>query len=470
VIRIFLLCFFTVLAFGSLIGEWRLDEKSGNVTLDASGASNHGSFIGSIGWSNGSNPVNLDEDMLRFQSNGYVYVADSPSLNPTTELTIEAQVMRPGSVFTPPSGTIVSKGQNGNQYALRLTLLGTISFTIGNAQFNSFNYIFRANTWYHIIAVFSQSQLRVLVDNGTGLVEAGTSVGFSSPIPASSGYGLGIGGNPNSTQQYFNGFIYNVKIYDNSIVPPAPKPSLPDYAQPFTDIPLLGHWDLNNGQGDLAYDVSGNNNHGVKNQGVNWTTGLIYGAALFEETVPGSIIVSNVSLFNPTDVLVLEAFVSHTLETLNGAIISKGNQYSLSINNGDVRFQVGSNTLTSAFNFVSFGNWYHIRAMYNSTKMNIWVDGNLLPDTINNPASYNATAANLTFGVTGTNNNPFDGKMDEIRIYGSGNVNPVTDTNLFTLGTTYGRPSVVTQQGHNSQISIYSSVFCLLYVFMLLFI
>ena len=142
-------------------------------------------------------------------------VADSPSLDLTTGLTLEAWV-RPSTL----SGwrTVFTKEIGGGEVYQLYASDGAgpatyLSTTAGGDQGTSVASLIPANTWTHLASTFDGSVLRLYV-NGSQVSSqnvAGTILTSGSP--------LHIGGNA-PWGEYFSGVLDELRVYNG----PAPRP------------------------------------------------------------------------------------------------------------------------------------------------------------------------------------------------------------------------------------------------------
>jgi hypothetical protein len=208
-----------------IISHWKFDEGSGTTAYDSAG-NNDGTLINGPTWTTG----HID-GALSFDGVGdYVETSDDSSLEPQN-ITVGAWVYR-NDVIT--RDTILQKGSTASVDGRNGYLLRIAKSTDGvpdKAQFyivvdNNNNKIsppsiteIAPNQWYHIAATYDSSNIRMYV-NG---VEEGTPTGETRPIDytggqqqlkigvAEAGYG--------SSQDYFDGTMDDVRIYDRALSP-----------------------------------------------------------------------------------------------------------------------------------------------------------------------------------------------------------------------------------------------------------
>jgi glucose/arabinose dehydrogenase/PKD repeat protein len=189
-----------------LVGAWGFDEPSGSTTSDASGSGNGGTISGAAR-TTGRNGGGLSFDGV----NDWVTVADAPSLDLTTGMTLEAWV-RPSNVSY--WRTVVLKEQPGQlAYALYAsTDNGRPSghvYTTRDVALQTPSAV-PTNTWSHLAMTWDGLTIRMYV-NGTQVASSaltGTAVTSSSP--------LRMGGN-GVWDEWFSGTIDDVRVYNRAL-------------------------------------------------------------------------------------------------------------------------------------------------------------------------------------------------------------------------------------------------------------
>ena len=170
---------------------------------------------------------------------------------------------------------------------------------------------------------------------------------------------------------------------------------------------------------DAWYDLTGNNNTGLLNNGVLYNDPL-RGSLLFNGTnqyvsfsATTNIPVGNSDYtisawFNPAS-LGTKGIVgwgnygtTNAINVLKFSPIGVGNYW-------------GNNDLTTTTYSFSTGNWYNVVATFDGTTRSIWVNGALI--TSDTPVGHNVpNSNNLTIGKTGTAEF-FDGNIGEVQIF-----------------------------------------------------
>jgi len=207
----------------TLHGFWHFDEGQGNIAYDSSQYGNQGTIYGAS-WTSGKVGQALSFDGI----NDYVNVANNSSLQITSALTLEVWIKTPSS-WNKEYPTPVSKAQlSGDwdgEYWIAInrgdhspSLRNKFSFAFapagGSAIDHWSNSSLSANTWYHIVATFDDSANKVkLYLNGVLDKEY-----IETQKPAITNYPVRIG-HGGYTNNYFNGIIDEVRIYNRVLSP-----------------------------------------------------------------------------------------------------------------------------------------------------------------------------------------------------------------------------------------------------------
>ncbi len=200
-------------------------------------------------------------------------------------------------------------------------------------------------------------------------------------------------------------------------------------AGPDINSGLLAYWKMDDGTGTTASEAF-NQFPGTLNSGVTWNTeGKIDGAAEFNGTT-GRIDVGPVEV-NPNALTISFWMKADDFDQVEGRFISKASGVNSTehywmvstINSTRLRFRLqttngGTTTLVSP-SLLATNTWYLVTATYDQSVMSIYLDCNLVASvakggTIVNNSSVPATIGNQPIGA---GERPFDGLLDEVRIY-----------------------------------------------------
>ena len=189
---------------------------------------------------------------------------------------------------------------------------------------------------------------------------------------------------------------------------------------------LIAHWKMNSGSGTTALDSTPNNNDATVN-GASWTSGFEAGGLAFDGDNDFVTAGTGPSLSGQTN-LTLTAWVK-TSASSDQVIIQQrdggfNGQYQLKVNaNGTVGFFLYGNNAYQ-FNFsttttVNDGQWHFISAIRSGENGAIYLDGNPSP-----AASANGIIRDLSASIgvgigrdIRENDEPFNGSIDEVKIY-----------------------------------------------------
>jgi concanavalin A-like lectin/glucanase superfamily protein len=208
-----------------------------------------------------SSPINAADYALQFGLpplvNHYVVIPDSVSLRPT-EITIEMWV-KPASYDG--NGTLISKPNplgSGPDYILYYRPGGAaLSWRAANRSQQVGAPVTPLNTWTHV-AVTCDSNFQTIMINGEIISQvAGGSITYGTwPVYIASGISTGGQTPP------IDGLLDEIRIWDHSRSP-AIIQSLMHSKLTGNEPGLMAYWSLDEGQGQIANDLSPNANHGT---------------------------------------------------------------------------------------------------------------------------------------------------------------------------------------------------------------
>jgi hypothetical protein len=202
------------------------------------------------------------------------------------------------------------------------------------------------------------------------------------------------------------------------------------------DSGLVGYWKLDDNTGTTATDSSTNANNGTLTNGPTWGTGKIGSDVVFDGTddyitIPDS---DALDVTDSTNFTLSGWFNRNTFAT-DDTIIAKSNGqagsdtgYNVYIDDATDKLTVVANDGTDQYKkesvstFTATG-WHHFALSWDdnsSANTKLFIDG--VSETTTNTGTFanvNSLANALTFrlGAESDNGNPFDGQIDEARVY-----------------------------------------------------
>jgi len=397
----------------SISAYWPLDEGSGQYANDTSGNSNDGVLkpahpSNSPAWTYGvSGPA------LEFDGNDdYVSIPDSPSLSPTTEITLDAWIkidgFGPSTTLSNNIGTIISKG------AVTLSKYPDFMLGVGNdagprnsrprrvvAYLDSHhimsNQLMTTDTWYHVGVTYDGSEVNLYI-NGT--LENTTS--YSSPI-IDSDKPCYISKWDDGEEKHFNGTIDEVRMWNRALLPDEISSyynqTWQNYLENDSKVVVL-HFD--EGIGDVTFDASGRGNNatlgssaGADPSDPEWDINGISGSALMLDGTddllsipspqPSPTSEGTISLFFRLDGGYASGGTNEDLVSIEGAGLEPDSlELYLDGASGRLAFDFGDSTWKETiYSDASVWEdaWYHASVTWNTGGMRMYVNGLLQQDT-----------------------------------------------------------------------------------------
>jgi len=447
-----------------LVGYWSMNENTGTIATDFSGNGNRGILTGGPTWVDGKRGKALSFDA----NDDLVNVGTPTSLNITGALTISAWIYPRtfGSVGSSFRGRIVDKENDfATGYAFSLydpntggvgvpndTFALFINASGGNLNcFGNDNSIV-LNTWQHVAVTLDSSKNCIPYVNGA---KATTTSGFiMGSFPTTGSNSFTIGNNSGNTRE-FNGSLDEVRVYNRAlsaseiqalyksgavkIVQTAiTKINAPQNNQITNG--LVGLWTFNGPDmsGTTAYDRSGQGNNGTLTNGPSPAIGKV-GQALKFDGSNDSVNTGDIAAIDAATTLSVSVWVKHASITDDDIITSKGDT-GLSSPFTFFRDNVGSVSgrtdvyavfingttdcrLETATNSSPLDTWTHVAMTFqagSATGLRIYING---VEDANSPASastcndIDASVNAWTIGLTASGATPFNGLIDEIRVY-----------------------------------------------------
>ena len=381
---------------------WTLDEGTGVIAGDASGHGHDGTLSGEITWIAGK----VGPSALSFHTVGatsHVTVPDAADLRFTAaqSFSLTAWV----NVFALPgqwSGIVTKSRDAGPWYGLWIDpsnrwVAGGWTNLIGSAA---------TTGWHHLALVQdgAAGTRRLYVD---GVLAA------SGAAQAGDGHGELWMGGAKSVNEYFNGALDEVRIYNRAL----PAGEVLTMAQG-----SLAAWTLDEGTGVIAGDASGHGHDGTLSGEITWIAGKVGPSALSFHTVGAT---SHVTVPDAADLrftaaqsFSLTAWVNvFALPGQWSGIVTKsrdaGPWYGLWIDPSN-RWVAGG--WTNLIGSAATTGWHHLALVQDGAAgtRRLYVDGVL---AASGAAQAGDGHGELWMGGAKSVNEYFNGALDEVRIY-----------------------------------------------------
>jgi hypothetical protein len=409
------------------VGYWRLDERTGSTTADASGYANNGtlgSTTAAPSWANGKYG-----SALSYDGGDTVSVSDSTSLSLTRGFSLTAWVNVPNVSGYKSAVTKENAGQTGYfLYVLDDEVYTGYGDGAWRSQTTSTSPI-TANTWIHIASTFDGTTLTTYV-NGA-YVQSSTPGGSVSDNASA----LGIG-NASDLSSMYTGLIDEAKVYNyprtaGQIVADMnaghPAPGSP-VATPIVNLKF------NDGYGTTAYNsgsagttlngtLTNMASPGTSTSG--WTDKGKYGKGLNFDGSNDFVQISDNDAMDVTNFTVsawmnYAATGAYKYLTERGTdpnfyLYYDGSQYVYGFNNGTSNVD---HTYTTA---VSTSRWYHIAMTYDGSYIKLYIDGILVDSEAETGTPNTSGTKNLNIGSDIVTDAccMMNGSIDEFKLYTS---------------------------------------------------
>jgi len=425
----------------TLVANWRFDSTSGTTALDSVNGF-HGTVVGTASW--GAN-CNGDGHLDLSGSGNYVQIPNNASLNSTGDPSISGW-FRLNNDFNSSTGTtqvIMEKFQSG-AHNLHLALAGQ-DYTHGtvpkgalafkmNAGTGNFRYMWtgrrewEAGVWYHFVLIIDTDapvNNRLYIN---GQLDSGGSSGAETIDPWNFAADLRFGGTTIEQApglRYFDGQFNDFRIYSGLLTP----------VEIATQYGLILHWKMDETSGTTALDSSGLGYTGTQTA-IVYDEGIIDGAYRFNGSTSQ---VRNDPVKNAinglTSITVAVWVKSDNFDYDQDIFFSDfptGNDDHLGLRfdeNGlfggenrvvkaSISTNGGTHQIESSSN-VQSTKWLHLAMTWNSGEhIQLYVNGKLNNLTYTDgPVSGNLNAVDRILLGVGTKNQPWEGRIDDFRIY-----------------------------------------------------
>ncbi|GEM_PF-1003851 len=400
--------------------ELDFDEKSGTTAYDKSGNGNDGTLTrmdSNTDWVRGKYGSALEFD----GTDDYINIGNDSSLDITgNNITLEAWIkpivsgMNRGWIIWKTSGWWDNQG-----YGMRINTNDRVEFYTRIKNNFVTSSVLQDNEWYHIVGIYDGINANLYIN---GILNATNT--YTVPIVSNNSNAL-IGSNGG---EFFDGKIDNVLIYNYTRTPS-------QIAWDYNKGKPFAHWKMDEGNGIVVHDESGNGNDGTMmnmDEDVDWTNGK-FGKALDFDFVNDYVkipdttnsvfdIDSNISIsvwVKPATVSGFDAYLRTVLT--KGQYDSQAYGFYWDSGDGQLEFVLnnGIERLTVDYDYADrVGQWVHLIATYDSSFIKIYADGKLL-----GTKAYSATLPIdndpicLGWDEDSTKDRYFKGVIDDVQIF-----------------------------------------------------
>lgn len=445
------------------VGRWDFEEGTSTVVNDTSGNANTGTWngTGTAHWKPGKigkgGNFNGSDD----------YVSSANSISTGTSGTMGAWI-KPSGTYTSPQtvmgGTNAGGSNVSGRYYISAIHTGvcasgdwwvniangtTNQFVCSGQVYNSTN--FPVNTWTYLVATYDGSNVKFYKDGRLVNTVAQTVSGAGDAQPFS------IGRPGGASVAYFNGGIDQVRVFNYAR-------SAAQVAWDYNKGAPVGWWKMDECQGTVANDSSGNGNVGTITIGGDatytsvgtcntsssttmWGAGAI-GKRNYSLGFGGGgnyVPVSDSATTDPQNAWTLSAWIKRSATgTLHGILekydwlATKGN-YAMRITSGDklIAYLVNGQTTQdcgTTTTTISSGTWYHVTATFDTATNSLICYVNGKAEATNSSATFETmdSTGTMKIGTQGDGPaNSFNGQIDDVRVYNYA----LTSTQVKTLYT-----------------------------------
>ncbi|MFZ3031617.1 MAG: LamG domain-containing protein [Candidatus Moraniibacteriota bacterium] len=426
-----------------LAGYWAMDEGSGTSATDASTNGNTGTLTNGPTWTTGQvgGAVTFDG------TDDYIDVGTAGLTSPT-KLSGAAWIKIDDVVFAESYNFFSNRsasnhgwtfGTSGGAANCSGVDCDMLRFTIqGVASYSTTDRLIIEGQWTHVAFTWNGSSVSLYVNGrvvqtfSTGSMITGSNLllGVQGPSP-------GVAG------MFMDGLIDEARIYDRALSADEVEQLYLLTAPTGVDTGLKGYWSFNGKDvsGTTAYDRSGVGNTGTLTNGPAITEGQL-GQALNFDGTDDYVDAGDIASADGGTALTYAAWVYQDSLAVNKAITAKWTyqtQGSWAIQTDfttNTKLQVfiptsltdsgsGASATTPTSSW-SAGVWHHVVFIYDGSqgtdtnRLQVYIDGisQTLTFVGTMPTSMQASTAAVKIGqFGGTLNRPWNGKIDEVRIY-----------------------------------------------------
>lgn len=403
---------------------WTFNENSGSLAADSIGS--HDGDISGAKWVTGLNGSALEFDGI----NDHIEIDSSVVTN--YPFTVSAWFKTSDSSQDQVIISMADSSASNAYYGLHIDKTKGLTLTAKNIALKqvSSDVDVSDGHWHYAVGVFTSPTDRKLYVDG---VLNGTD---TAPTPFNTDFDRWNIGSwaDKSPASYFTGVIDEASVVDKALsaseIMALYLELRPDIVVVVPDVEERSLWKFNEGSGSGIEDSVGDND------------GMLYGSAIRVVGLDGTALDingGNDRVTVPDDSSLdldsegsIEAWVRLDNYVANGCIVYKGSltdgsdkAYALEFDDARHVKLVGYNSAGTSQQTVSTtqlddDKWYHVVGTWDSTSMDVYVNGVLDTTIVNNIGSFRKTAGTLQIGTKfpqdGSNKYAIDGTLDEVSV------------------------------------------------------
>lgn len=391
--------------------ELKMDEKNGTTAYDTSGNGNNGTLTNGPIWERGKNGSAIKFDGV----NDYVNMGNPESLQITGELSVASWIYSRDCI----SGVLLDKlqwGAGGGGYGIGIAGASkNFGFWIRDDGV-SFSATTAANTcvpnrWTHLAVTYDNNYNYKIFVNGVA-----TKVGIATKRIGPSNRSLFAGSDDPWSGDYLDGFIDDLKVYNYARTPA-------QIAWDYNRGKPIAHWKMDEGEGAIVHDESGNGNNGTMTNmdaATDWVAGKNNKALDFDGTNDYLNIGDKYDYSHADDFSMSAWIKTNDLSGLEHIMGRDFQSYRLFKDNGQLSFRLDSNNvMLSSGSFLNVTDWFHIAATYSGTTKTakIFVNGILKSEDTDSSLDWTGAYQDFSIGNSIGESYYFNGQIDDVKIY-----------------------------------------------------
>ncbi|MFA5389331.1 MAG: LamG-like jellyroll fold domain-containing protein, partial [Candidatus Omnitrophota bacterium] len=412
-------------AEANCVGYWSFDDTNA-LGRDYSAYGNNGTVTGAV------SATGMSSNALSFDGSGdYVTISNSPTLNPTSAITLEAWI-KPVNITTNTYYEIMRQDSGDNRKLFAFQNNGaylTVGLNTGGSYWETDTPItasqFTDGAWHHVAFTYDSSTGKARVYKDGVVLEEEDHSGVIAAETVSLIIGSSAG-----TGEFFNGLMDEIRVYNRALTNAeinSHYSSGLNYVQLSArpgDTNLVGYWNMDEGSGTIVNDISGNGNTGTwSGTGSRWITGK-YGIGgnfngaddYISVTQALSIPITASCWVKLTDFSkVLNTFINTSPHATLAISLNRTGIGDIYVYIGNGTGWVGAPGIISSSNMV-VNQWHNVTYTCDGTTSTLYLDGVSVGSVNIAPSGWGSY---YNFGRIIQGGEYLKGLMDDVRIYNS---------------------------------------------------